>query len=341
MRLGVVGINEKVAELQLRETLAKVCQERFCSDVGPADATPLVVLSTCNRTEVYFSSPDLAETQISLLRQLRCRIDGEFDQKLYSFFGKDCFHHLVRVTAGLDSAILAETEIQGQVRKAYEEAANKRSLSRELHYAFQKALKIGKQVRATLPLTRGMPDLEHAIHWAGRQVLGDVCQAQLLFVGASEINRKVLSFMKRKGCRHITLCNRSLHVGCELAAKQGVQLLPWEQLALWQEFDWVIFGTKAPDYLVSARGNLAPAKTRLMIDLGVPRNVDPGIALQTRLHILNQAKLRLLNIDQLHDMLHVRRQSLAPLVHEAESLVINAISRSFASFQRPCALHVG
>src|SRR4051812_9744096 len=120
MRVGIVGINHKLADLKLRERLAKACQKRF----GPFQAVHgdhhFILLSTCNRTEVYFSSDDLAATHSYLLSILRTDVEEEFDHKLYSYFGTDCFSHLTRVTSGLDSAIIAETEIQGQVKTAYE-----------------------------------------------------------------------------------------------------------------------------------------------------------------------------------------------------------------------------
>lgn len=327
MRLGVIGINEKTADLKLREKLAKVCQERFIADVCTVDATPLVLLSTCNRTEIYFSSDDLAETHIQFLDILRRHLDTDFDQKIYSFFGKDCLQHLARVASGLDSAIIAETEIQGQVRIAYEAAATIRLLPHELHFAFQKALKIGKQVRRELPLRRGMPDIEHAILSAATQTFGDPKDARVLFVGASEINRKVLCFMKRKGIGQISLCNRSPGPALKAAAKHQICALPWEAMSTWKHFDWVIFGTKAPDYLVKPQDiEEGHGSAKLLIDLSVPRNVDPAVA--------GHGHLELLNIDQLHDTLHTRRDALAHMIAHAEELVADAANRLVTAFNR-------
>ncbi|MDP1835637.1 MAG: hypothetical protein Q8K75_06865 [Chlamydiales bacterium] len=327
MRLGVIGINEKVADLKLREKLAKACQKRFSGQVNSADATPLILLSTCNRTEIYFSSDDLAETQIHLLDILRSDLDIDFDQKLYSFFGKDCLQHLARVASGLDSAIIAETEIQGQVRVAYENAANQRSLPHELHFAFQKALKIGKQVRKELPLVRGIPDLEHAILSAAHLVFDKPHETRLLFVGASDINHKVLCFMKRKGVGNITLCNRSLSTAQKMAAKQEIQVLPWSAMASWGTYDWVVFGTKAPDPLVTLEAVQNTAvQTKLLIDLSVPRNIDPSVA--------RCPNISLWNIDQLHDMLQTRRDSLSHVIDRAEHLVAEAAWRLSLSFQK-------
>jgi glutamyl-tRNA reductase len=327
MRLGVIGINEKVADLKLREKLAKICQERFSAEVCSADSIPLVLLSTCNRTEIYFSTNNLAEAHIQLLELIRSHIEDDFDQKMYSFFGKDCLQHLARVASGLDSAIIAETEIQGQVRTAYEAAARHRSLPHELHFAFQKSLKIGKQVRKELPLARGIPDLEHAILSAAQGVLANPFESRLLFVGASDINHKVLRFMKRKGVAHIAICNRSQLAAQKIAAKHDIDVVSWASLSSWRDYDWVVFGTKAPDYLVDlASIPQDDLKTRLLVDLSVPRNIDPAIA--------RCSEVSLWNIDQLHDLLHTRRQSLAHVVERAEYLVAEAAYRLAHSFQR-------
>ncbi len=203
MRIGVVGINYKLADLKLREQLAKACQRRF----GVTQSIPghhhFILLSTCNRTEVYFSSEDLATTHTYLLSILRNDIEEEFDHKLYSFFGVDCFSHLARVASGLDSAIVAETEIQGQVKAAYEVAASYHSLPKELHFLFQKALGISKKIRSELQLGRGMPSLEHAILNIGRHFFKIPEKARILFIGASEINCKILFYLRTKNLYQI------------------------------------------------------------------------------------------------------------------------------------------
>ncbi len=136
MRVGLIGINHKLADLKLRELLAYACQKRFGPVFSTHENHSFVLLSTCNRTEVYFSSEDLTNTHNYLLSILRQEVKYEFEQKLYSFFGYDCFFHLSRVTAGLDSAIVAETEIQGQVKTAYDNAQEFSQLPSDLHFLF-------------------------------------------------------------------------------------------------------------------------------------------------------------------------------------------------------------
>ncbi len=213
MQIGVLGVNHKLADLKLREYFAKICHTHFNIGNTQHKNHSTLLLSTCNRTEVYFSSKELASSHSYILNILRENLpysDESFDQKLYSYFGHDCFTHLARVTAGLDSAIIAETEIQGQVKAAYENAARKALFPSEMHYLFQKSLKIGKTIRSELGLGRGVPNIEHAILNAGFHFFDRPEDANILFVGASDINFKILRFLQSKGCQNLTICNRTL-----------------------------------------------------------------------------------------------------------------------------------
>lgn len=316
LRVGVVGINHKLADLKLREQLAKTCQRRFGASQS-VQPDHFVVLSTCNRTEIYFSAEDLATTHTYLLSILRQGIEEEFDHKLYSYFGIDCFIHLTKVTSGLDSAIIAETEIQGQVKIAYESVLEYRSLPKELHFLFQKSLGIAKKIRSEFQLGRGMPDLEHAILQTGKHFFANPDNVRVLFVGASDINQKILSFLKGKNLPQITLCNRSDSNAKMIAKTHEVDWLDWRHLNNWHAFDWIIFGTKSPEYLIT-RQDIAQKSIgrKLVMDLCVPRNVDPSLAQDPR--------VTLLNIDQINRQLQIRHRGLIQTISEAENRIAEA-----------------
>lgn len=319
MRVGVVGINHKLADLKLREQLAKAWQKRFGISQSFHEEHHFVFLSTCNRTEIYFSSDDLASTHTYLLSLLRQDLDleEEFDHKLYSYFGIDCFFHLTRVTAGLDSAIVAETEIQGQVKTAYEFAAEFRVLPKDLHFLFQKSLGIAKKVRSELQLGRGLPSLEHAILNTGYQFFRDLEAARILFVGASEINLKILSFFKTKHLEKITLCNRSDDLAQSIAATQNIDALPWSRLVEWINYDWILFGTKSPDYLIKTEKLKQELDSpKLLIDLSVPRNVAPQISQNKKIHLFN--------IDQINLLLDRRNSQIKTILNQAEAMILEA-----------------
>lgn len=324
MRIGMLGINHKLAELKLRELFAKVCRTRFGPEACNARHHPSVLLSTCNRTEIYFSSPDLAATHSHVMSILKNDIPEEFDQKLYSFLEADCFQHLIRVTSGLDSAIVAETEIQGQVKDAYETAASIIPLPSELHFLFQKALKMGKTIRTHYPIRRGIPDLEHAILNLGHQHFTSCENRSLLFLGASDINRKILHFLMGKKLKNISIANRSDDTAMQWASDCGIRFLPWSQKEDWQTFDWVIVGTSAHHYLVTKPS--AQPRTKLILDLCVPRNVDP---------LLTQVPgVTLMNIDELNVQLQVRREKLYASLAKAEQIVAQGARRLTTTFRK-------
>jgi len=259
MRVGVLGINHKLANLELREALAKICQKRL---QFPPFSNPhfsahglqsFVLLSTCNRTEVYFSSDDLAETHSYLLSILRENVEDDFDQKLYSYFGQDCLKHLSRVAAGLDSAIVAETEIQGQVKTAYETTHEYQTLPFDIHYLFQKSLAISKRIRNILPQKPGLPDIEHAIYQTGSALITEKQNPSILFVGTSLINEKVLGYFKEKKLKNIAITNRSEDKGRLFALKYQTHFIPWSNLVNWPHFDWVIVATKASHFLITKK----------------------------------------------------------------------------------------
>lgn len=267
--IGVVGINFKTADLRLRETMARSVQS-LIDEQAIFFPYPTVVLSTCNRTEIYFSGEDLANVHSHLLSYLRLQIEEPFEQRLYSYFGLDGFVHLCRVAAGLDSAILAETEIQRQVKVAY---ARARFVSSPLHYAFQKALKVSKQVRNQFAIKRGSPTLYGTL-WQ----MGSWTDRNILLVGYSEMNRGLLSFLLHKNIRHLSLCTR------HSVQLEGVHVLPRPILERWQAFDVIVCATRADSYLIQGEGT----SDHLLFDLSVPRNIDPQVGQTATLYNIDQ-----------------------------------------------------
>ncbi len=328
MRIGVLGVNHKLADLKLRESFAKTCQLQFGSGSIRHGKHSILLLSTCNRTEVYFSSENLADSHSYILKIFREKLPVTveiFDQKLYSYFGHDCFKHLARVTSGLDSAIVAETEIQGQVKIAYEKAADSAILPSEVHFLFQKSLKIGKKIRSELSLGRGIPNLEHAVLNAGFHFFDQPENANILFVGASDINCKILSYLQKRRCSNLTICNRTSQSADAVCEKYGVQKLDWDQRKAWTAFDWIIFGTKSPEHLICKRDLTKKLHSdKLIIDLCVPRNVDPKLG--------KDEYITLLNIDQINRMLKFRKKRMTHHLTEAEELVHKETKRQIGLF---------
>lgn len=316
MRIGVLGVNSKLAGLQLRERLAKACQKHFSAHQALHGPHSFVLLSTCNRTELYFSSENLPEAHIHILNLLRLEIAEEFDQKLYTYFGADCFLHLCRVACGLDSAIIGETEIQGQVKNSYELATEYIALPKELHFLFQKALMVGKKARTLIPRHIDLLGVEHAIYNAGKELIKQARDPKILFVGASEINLKVINFLKAKKLHNMTLCNRSYQSAKSILENLHLDWLDWTSLNKWHAYDWIIFGTKASHYILGKEEVDPSLDRKLIIDLSVPRNVDPAISANQNIHLLN--------IDQLNSTLTERRAQVENFILGAEKIILQS-----------------
>lgn len=286
LNVGVLGINFKTADLGLREGIARGAQS-LGGERALFFAHPAVLLSTCNRTEIYFSADDLAAAHSDLLAFLRNLVDVPFEHRLYSYFGIDCFAHLCRVAAGLDSAIVAETEIQRQVRVAYSQA---RQLPSCLHYIFQKALKVGKVIRNHHGLERGGPTLYGTL-WQ----MAEWKNKRILLVGYSEINRGFASFLMHKGIEGFSLCTRN-PASVDL---EGVHIYDRTILARWQEYDLLVCASQANHFLITGLGDAR----HCIFDLSVPRNVDPAVGRTATLYNIDQLRRDGVRLEQCEALL--------------------------------------
>jgi len=334
MRIGVLGINHKSADLKTREEVAAACQRLFPS-------WNAVLLSTCNRTEIYFSHPDLASFHGEILRTLQQEISSSFEHTLYSYFGRDCFFHLACVTAGLDSAVIAESDIQRQVKQAYAQAAGVHKLSSPLHFLFQKSLKIGKWVRSHAPIFKRAVSLEQIIFqlvenlYSDRQIPGFADRSvftpsfSVLFVGNSAVNRKIIRLFIRRGIRKINLATRTPRVAESFALDHGISLGDVSLLKEWEKFDVVISGTNHGDYVIKNTKNTP--HTRLILDLCVPRSIDPDIHRHT--------SITLLNIEQLGHLSSDTRQNQWQEVLKTKEEIVRVVGRTISTFEKktpPC-----
>ena len=323
MQIAILGINHKSADLPLREKLAKACARLFGAPCSIHIHFSWVLLSTCNRTEIYFQAEDPAQTHTYILNALRCEIEEEFEHRIYTYFGTDCFFHLARVTSGVDSALIGETEIQGQVKRAYEATIVYRPLAPELHFLFQKCLKIGKNIRSNTQFSQGALSIEEIVLNAAAEQLGDIYQQKILFVGLSEINYKIFSYFRQKGLCSIALCNRTDEKAKLIAEREGIEPLPWKLLPLWIDFDLIIFGTKCPHFLVGRTDLKKSLSRKLVIDLSVPRNVDPALG--------RHPHITLRNVDQLLD--GKRKLKAQEIARIETQLIAQAVEKQASLFR--------
>ncbi len=307
MDIGVIGVNHKSADLNFREKLAKNFQRNEVRNFLHSFAK--VILFTCNRFEVYFHSPNLTRAHSSLLHDFTQEFNLTSSYKLYSYFGKDCFFHLSKVTSGIDSAVLAETEIQGQVKKAYLDAQDR--CNKELHFLFQKSLKIGKKMRQELKIGSDIPNL---ISTTLDVIQEKVKGKKLLFIGASETNYKIIKRLKVNNFQ-ISLSNRTDAKGALMADELGIDYLNWKSLNYWNGFDGIICATNCPYYLLTGKDKIL--KPKLILDLSVPRDVDPKIG--------QHDLVQLFNIDQMNKMVRKNRKLELPHISALSQKVYSQV----------------
>jgi glutamyl-tRNA reductase len=265
--IGVIGTSHRIASLQTLERVATAFS------MHDAVKNSGVLLQTCNRIEWYFSTQPLLKTHEDLISFLRPRIGNEM-YALFTLFGAECLYHLGKVSSGLDSVFVGETEIQGQVKEAYESARKNHPLSKELHFLFQKALHTGKEIRG---LTQG-PD-HNTFTEEVVQLVTNHLKTQshhVLLIGSSMTNWRIGSALVKTGIP-ISISNRTEENAENFAHKIGGRVLPWCMMEeKWHHFPCVITATKSTEYLL--RSGKAPDTHQLLIDLGMPRNIDPSLA---------------------------------------------------------------
>jgi len=305
LRIGVIGISYKTADLSLREEFARVA-EKISGERALFFKHPTILLSTCNRTEIYFSAEDLAEAHSDLFSFFRSSIKEAFEHRLYAYFGIDCFIHLSRVISGLDSAILAETEIQAQVKLAYMRASLTLALPKCVHYVFQKSLRVAKITRNALLLEKGAASLYGTLWRLSQEHFDDLKRKRILLVGYSEINRAIGTFFSRRGAENIFLATRAK------VSVENVIRLGRECLEFWQDFDLIVCATKSDRYLIEGAGD----GHQLIFDLSVPRNVDPALL-----------KATLWNIEQLNKIVEQNRRLAEEGLERGELLVEESVYR--------------
>ena len=281
MYILLAGLSHKTAPVELRERIALSGKalERFYQDIKEEPALEgTVVLSTCNRVEVYSTTRDL-EAGKKALRELvarRLEVDDKYlDRVLYMPNCYQAIEHLFRVASGLESMVLGETEILGQVRGAYDQARERGVSSGVLNTLFQKAISVGKRVRTETGLDRNAVSISYAAVEKAKQVLA-VLRTHGLVVGAGKMSGLALGYLMDNGVTTVVVSNRSYDRALELAQKVGGEAVRLNRL--YEELktaDIVISCTAASHYVIR-REDLEPCLEKrstelLLIDIAVPR----------------------------------------------------------------------
>lgn len=286
MHVVVIGMNHRTAPVEVRERLALTdgARRAFVQAVGALPSVDEhVILSTCNRLEVYAGVSRFHEAMEDLVDLLARRADMGSEtllSYLYTFHHHQAARHLFRVACGLDSMVLGETQVLGQVRESYQAAQEEGTAGKALHELFQRALRLAKRVHSETGLSRHAASISSAAVELARRRLGDLKGRTVLVVGAGDMAELAAEILHGEGAA-VLVANRTRDRAEALAARFGGAAVPMEQLpqALGRA-DIAIVSTAAPGYLLTAGMAAAAAAGRagplLVIDISVPRNVDPA-----------------------------------------------------------------
>lgn len=330
MPLAVVGVSHRTAPVEVRERLVFGRAEVPAAlarllEGGHADEVAL--LSTCNRTEVYLTVPEMQAGEAAVRALLAERL-GESPEAagryLYLHRDRAAVEHAFRVSSGLDSMILGEPQIQGQVKEAYQAARETTTLAGPavgtvLNRLFQSSLRVGGRVRSETDLGRGAASISSAAVELAKKIFGSLAGRRALVVGAGEMSEVTLECLRGEGVRSCVVANRTYERAAELAQGWGGRAIHWEELG--DELpaaDIVICSTSAP-HLVLTRERVRAAlpggvrRPLCIIDIAMPRDVEPSVG--------DEPNVFLYNIDDLQQIVDAnlgRRQQQLP---RAEAII--------------------
>ncbi len=284
MKLVCIGLSHHTADVQVRERYART------NEIGAGLREALgcqeaLLLSTCNRVEVYAVSENALETQAIARRLAATELTdaGDTHEVFYRHEDEDCVQHLFRVASGLDSMVVGETEVLGQAKQAYAGARESGGAGPYLHRLFQRAFRVAKQVRTHTDITRGAVSVGSVAVDLAVKIFGDLKERTVLVVGAGETSERTARALLSRGVRDLRVTNRSGERAEALAQAVGGRAVPfegWERQCA--EVDILISSTSAEVPLLT-REKLSPLlkerydRPLFIIDIAVPRDVAPDV----------------------------------------------------------------
>ena len=289
MSIVVLGINYHTSPVTLLEKVmipVPAMSEALRVLSSHSDIREVIVLSTCNRTEVYAVAERYHAAHTDILEFL-CETSGlsadEITPHLYSQFDDDAVVHLFEVAAGIDSAVLGETEIVGQVRDAWDFAMKQGTSRSTLNLLFRYALESGKRARTETGISRSTASVAHAAVEMAEEILGTLSGKRVLVVGAGEMGEGVAGALSRAGTESITVLNRTVSRAEALADKIGARVSDFESLENeLSTADVVLACTGAGgviiDHELLARVRQGVSTPILVVDIALPRDVAASVA---------------------------------------------------------------
>lgn len=299
MPLFVIGLSHHSSPVAVRERFAFVearvpAALQALRDSGIADEA--VILSTCNRVEIYAVShlePPRAFAALQDFLVTCHKYRDPITDEIYAYSEPQSVQHLFRVACGLDSMVLGETEILGQLKKAYELALLHHFTGSRLNKAFQRAFHVAKHIRSQTNIQRGSVSVGSVAVELAEKIFNDLGGREVMVIGAGDTSEKTARALLTRGARSIIVTNRSYEKAALLARELGGRAVSFEDWTnQFQNVDIVISSTSAPHYILD-RAKLQPLmklrrnRSLLLIDIAVPRDVEPEVNFMENVFLYN------------------------------------------------------
>jgi glutamyl-tRNA reductase len=338
MRLLLVGISHRTAPVELRERVdfqARGVAEALAALAKRGSTREAAVVSTCNRAEIYVACDDTEATRIDLV-QFVSEFNGvsqsDVAPHIYDESDLDAARHLFRVAAGLDSLVVGEPQILGQVKEAHTVASEAQTAGPVLNRLFHASFAVGKRVRTETGLGSGAVSVSYAAVALARKIFGDLKGRNVLVVGAGEMGKLTALHMKSQGVQHVTIVSRTMaHAARTAEAIGGASAAPWDELdAVLGASDIVITATGAASPILTKahlEAVMRPRRNRplFIIDIAMPRDVEAAAG--------EIEQVFLYNIDDLQATVRENLARRTSEVSRAETIVSEEIEKFGAWFR--------
>jgi len=324
MKLVVAGLSHRTAPVEVREQVAlkehelPAALQRLKACEGVSEA---MILSTCNRVEVAIAGDDQADAEAVV----RLLLGSSVQPFLYRHEGREAIHHLFRVAASLDSMVVGEPQILGQMKEAYGAAKASGTLSGLLEMVLTRAFSVAKRVRSETGVGQMAVSISYAAVELARKIFGSLEGKKVLIVGAGKMSELAAKHLHRSGSRHIFVTNRTWERALDLARVfQGTPIEYGRFLQMLPEVDIVITSSAAPGYLLRQPDMQQVMKARrnrpvFLIDIAVPRNVAPEVN--------DLDNVFLYNIDDLQQVVNANLRERQKEAGRAEEIVRQEVDR--------------
>ena len=324
MTILAYGINHKTADISLRERIAFSASEIQSALTRLIDSEKNIneaaILSTCNRTEVYCATTQSHKNAVkNWLASDRQIIQYELDQASYTLWEKDAASHIMRVASGLDSQIVGEPQIMGQVKTAYELARAAGTLGTELNVLSDLSLRVAKRIRTETEIGNHPVSIAYAAVTMAQQIFTDIKKTRVLLIGAGKTIELVATHMQSAGVKSVDIANRTISNAARIALKTGGSALKLSQInEKLHRYDIVISSTGSTLPIIG-KGAVEKAcrqrrhKPIFMVDIAVPRDIEPEVQTLSDVYLYS--------IDDLTEIIDENISNRTKAAEKAEQLI--------------------